>query len=86
MNPRGPAVLLPALVLAGSLALVIASARESRPPVPSASYEFGRGPTVVLVHGLGSRVEDWLPAARSTVSGSGIALSPWPGSCASTTR
>jgi len=34
------------------------------PPAPSASYVMGRGPTIVLVHGLGSQVVDWYPVAR----------------------
>jgi pimeloyl-ACP methyl ester carboxylesterase len=34
------------------------------PPPPSASYVMGSGPTIVLVHGLGSRIDHWFPVGR----------------------
>jgi len=80
MSPRSaPSTALAAIVLVGAIALMIASARESRPPRPSASYAFGHGPTVVLVHGLGSRPEDWLAVARWLARNYRVVLAELPG-------
>jgi pimeloyl-ACP methyl ester carboxylesterase len=49
------------------------------PPRPSASGAFGRGPTVVLVHGLGSRAEHWLPVARQLARRHRVVLVDLPG-------
>ena len=76
-------MLLPAIVLAGALALVFVSARRSRPPAPNASYSMGHGPTVVLVHGLGSRIEHWLPVARKLARTHRVVLAQLPGHGAS---
>ena len=38
--------------------------RATLPERPLASASFGHGPAIVLVHGLGSTAEHWLPAAR----------------------
>ena len=37
---------------------------ELAPVPPSVFNTFGHGPTVVLVHGLGTSAQDWLPVAR----------------------
>ncbi len=78
-NRSAHSTALAALVLVGAIALVIASARESRPPRPGASYAFGHGPTVVLVHGLGSRPEDWLAVARRLARDHRVVLAELPG-------
>ena len=44
-----------------------------------ASWSFGRGPTVVLVHGLGSRVDHWLPTARLLARHHRVVLVELPG-------
>jgi pimeloyl-ACP methyl ester carboxylesterase len=49
-----------ALVLAGG----VVATRFARARAAAAHWSFGRGPTVVLVHGLGSGIEHWLPVAR----------------------
>lgn len=55
--------LLIALVPLVALALVLG--RDAFAPRPPAALgSFGAGPEVVLVHGLGSRAEHWLPMAR----------------------
>ena len=72
-------LLLPAIVLFGALALVFVSARSSRPPAPIASYSMGHGPTIVLVHGLGSRIEHWLPVARKLARTHRVVLAELPG-------
>jgi len=45
----------------------------------SASYAFGHGPTIVLVHGLGSRIEHWLPTARILARHHRVVLVDLPG-------
>jgi pimeloyl-ACP methyl ester carboxylesterase len=72
-------LLLPAIVLFSAFALVFSSARQSRPPEPSASYSMGQGPTVVLVHGLGSKVEHWLPVARRLARTHRVVMAQLPG-------
>ncbi len=44
-----------------------------------ATAAFGRGPTIVLVHGLGSRPEHWLPAARILARRHRVVLVELPG-------
>ena len=46
------------------LALVLFSARILSPPLASLTAAFGRGPAIVLVRGLDSGTERWLPTAR----------------------
>jgi len=72
-------LLLPAIVLISAFALVFHSARHSRPPAPSASYSMGQGPTIVLVHGLGSKVDHWLPVARRLARTHRVVLAQLPG-------
>jgi pimeloyl-ACP methyl ester carboxylesterase len=79
MKSRTQSILLPALVLTAALALVIQSARQTAGPAPLAAYSLGSGPTVVLVHGLGSRVEDWLPVARKLARTHRVVLAQLPG-------
>ena len=38
--------------------------RGLNPPSPTVRHTFGRGPEIVLVHGLGSSAAHWLPVAR----------------------
>ncbi len=54
--------LLYLILVAAPLALVYGP--RIAPPPASASYVMGRGPTIVLVHGLGSRVDHWFPVGR----------------------
>jgi pimeloyl-ACP methyl ester carboxylesterase len=62
-------------VLAGA----VAGARLAGAPATAAHWSFGRGPTVVLVHGLGSRIEHWLPVARRLALTHRVALVELPG-------
>jgi pimeloyl-ACP methyl ester carboxylesterase len=56
---------LRATVLAvAALALGLLDARTLSPPPVPLTAAFGRGPAIVLVHGLGSRAAHWLPTAR----------------------
>lgn len=70
------------LILSAVLAL-IAAARLIAPPPPSVSGAFGNGPTIVLVHGLGSRDEHWLPVARLLANHHRVVLVDLPGHGAS---
>ncbi|HEY6866190.1 MAG TPA: alpha/beta hydrolase [Candidatus Eisenbacteria bacterium] len=66
-----------------ALGLVLVILRGPAPPRPSASGVFGRGPTIVLVHGLGSSAAHWLPVARELGRDHRIVLIDLPGHGAS---
>ena len=53
------------ILILAALGVAFVGMRGLAPPRPSASGAFGHGPSIVLVHGLGSRAEHWLPVARS---------------------
>ncbi len=74
--PRSRPHLLLVLAL---LVLAIASARPLSPPPPTSHAAFGRGTPVVLLHGLGSRREDWLPTARLLARHHRVTLVDLPG-------
>jgi pimeloyl-ACP methyl ester carboxylesterase len=61
------------------LALAIASARPLAPPPATPYAAFGRGQPIVLLHGLGSRREDWLPVARILARDHRVTLVDLPG-------
>jgi pimeloyl-ACP methyl ester carboxylesterase len=67
------------LLVLSVLALAIASARPLAPPPASPHAGFGRGTPVVLLHGLGSRREDWLPTARILARRHRVTLVDLPG-------
>lgn len=67
-------IALPVLALA--LLLGRAAWLERR---PAALGAFGSGPPVVLVHGLGSRAEHWLPVARDLARDHRVVLAELPG-------
>jgi pimeloyl-ACP methyl ester carboxylesterase len=56
---------LPILLLALAAVALLAMRAPVAPRRTTALGAFGRGPTVVLVHGLGSNARFWLPVARS---------------------
>jgi len=70
-------------ILAILLAVAAAAwllARAVLPPPPSAALGgFGHGPTVVFVHGLGSRAEHWLPVARDLARDHRVVFVELPG-------
>jgi pimeloyl-ACP methyl ester carboxylesterase len=49
------------------------------PRTPAALGSFGSGPDVVLVHGLGSKAEHWLPMARDLARDHHVVLTELPG-------
>jgi len=71
------------LLILSAVVAVIAAARLNAPPPPSVSGAFGSGPTIVLVHGLGSRDEHWLPVARLLAGRHRVVLVDLPGHGAS---
>jgi pimeloyl-ACP methyl ester carboxylesterase len=60
------------------LALVVFCARTIVPPATTHNA-FGRGTPIVLVHGLGSSREDWLPTARRLARHYSVTLVDLPG-------
>ena len=60
-------------------AVVIVCRQNLRPPKTPSYYAFGRGPTVVLVHGLGSEMQHWLPTARLLARHHRVVLVELPG-------
>lgn len=68
------------LVLVPIVALVLLLGREAMVRrAPAALGSFGAGPEVVLVHGLGSRAEHWLPMARDLARDHRVILAELPG-------
>src|SRR5205085_9563836 len=80
MHSRHP-LLLPVFV-AFALALLVAP-REVRDSPGAFHASFGRGPTIVLVHGLGSRSSHWLATARRLARNHRVVLVDLPGHGAS---
>lgn len=64
-----------------ALAVVILIVRSLPTPPPSSAAlgAMGRGPTVVLVHGLGSDYDDWLPVARDLARDHRVVFVELPG-------
>ncbi|HET9326999.1 MAG TPA: alpha/beta hydrolase [Candidatus Eisenbacteria bacterium] len=68
------------LLLLVILAAVVIVCRQSlRPPRTPSYYAFGQGPTVVMVHGLGSQMQHWLPTARILARHHRVVLVELPG-------
>lgn len=69
-----------AIATAVAVALVVIFRAMPAPPPHSALVgSMGRGPTVVLVHGLGSDVQHWMPVARDLARDHRVALVELPG-------
>ena len=68
-------------IAAAALVLVflIVRALPTPPPSSAALGSMGRGPTVVLVHGLGSDYDDWLPVARDLARDHRVVFVELPG-------
>ena len=61
------------------LALVVLGARTGPPSPAPLVTAFGRGPAIVLVHGLGSSAAHWLPTARILARRHRVVLVDLPG-------
>src|SRR6186997_2748201 len=66
-------------LIIGTLAVILFGTRGSQAPPPLSVSAFGHGPSVVLVHGLGSRAEQWLPVARLLAHRYRVSLVDLPG-------
>jgi pimeloyl-ACP methyl ester carboxylesterase len=71
-------ILLPAIA---ALALVIALVvfRAGAPSRKLQRFAMGRGPTVAVLHGAGSGIQHWLPAARLLADGHRVVFIELPG-------
>jgi len=68
------------LLLLLALLVVVLVARQSlRLPAPPSHYAFGRGPDVVILHGLGTTSQDWLPVSRLLARRYRVTLVDLPG-------
>ena len=76
--PSRPRLLVPAAVVL-ALALALSGTRDVGDSPSAFHTAFGRGPTVVLVHGLGSRASHWLPTARRLARTHRVVLAQLPG-------
>jgi 3-oxoadipate enol-lactonase len=74
-----PRLHLHALFALTLLVPVIAGSRALAPPAVATHGAFGRGAPIVLLHGLGSRSEDWLPVARQLARNHRVELVDLPG-------
>lgn len=68
-----------AILLVAVAFLALRAGAESAPAVALKTTEFGRGPTVVLLHGLGSGRMVWMPTARKLLAGHRVVMVDLPG-------
>ena len=67
------------LILLVMLVAVLLARHSLTPPPAPSHFAFGRGPDVVIVHGLGSTAEQWLPTARRLARNHRVTLVHLPG-------
>jgi pimeloyl-ACP methyl ester carboxylesterase len=67
-------ILILVLVVAMFLGL-----HSQRPPSPPTYFAFGHGPEIVILHGLGSTAQHWLPTARLLARSYHVTLVDLPG-------
>jgi pimeloyl-ACP methyl ester carboxylesterase len=65
--------------VAAALFVVLLAVADPVAPVVLKTTEFGRGPTVVLLHGLGSGRMVWMPTAKKLLAGHRVVLVDLPG-------
>lgn len=70
---------MPGLVAAAAMLWVVVLALADAAPVALKTTEFGRGPTVVLVHALGSGRMVWMPTAKKLLAGHRVVMVDLPG-------
>jgi pimeloyl-ACP methyl ester carboxylesterase len=71
---RRLSITLGILLALAALALPLAGA-----PVPLKSTEFGHGPTIVFLHGMGSSRMTWLPTAKKLLGSHRVVMMDLPG-------
>ena len=67
------------IALSAAMLLLILRSAPTPPPTSAAVGSLGRGPTVVLVHGLGSDANRWLGVARDLARDHRVVLVELPG-------
>jgi pimeloyl-ACP methyl ester carboxylesterase len=67
------------LLLVLVVVVVLVGRHGFRPPAAPTYYAFGRGPEIVLLHGLGSQIQHWLPTARILARNHRVILVELPG-------
>ena len=84
-TPRRRATLAPAATLAPvslalvTLALITTSLAADTPALALKSTDLGKGPTIVLIPGLGSQRMQWMSTARKLISGYRVIMVDLPG-------
>lgn len=68
-----------AALLVAAVALAFVGERRIGTTPPLLHDAFGRGPTIVLIHGLGSSAQHWLPTARILARRHRVVLVDLPG-------
>jgi pimeloyl-ACP methyl ester carboxylesterase len=68
-----------ALLLAASLACTAIASAANDTPVALKITEFGRGPTIVLVHNFGGARMQWLPTAKRLLGHYHVVMADLPG-------
>lgn len=68
-----------AATVAAALFVVLLAVADPVAPVVLKTTEFGRGPTVVLLHALGSGRMVWMPTAKKLLAGHRVVLVDLPG-------
>jgi len=67
------------LILLVLFVAVLLARHSLTPPRTPSHFAFGHGPDVVIVHGLGSTAEQWLPTARRLARNHRVTLVHLPG-------
>lgn len=70
--------LAPAALLAATLVVSVAPLRAAAPVAPK-TLELGKGPVIVMVHGLGGGRMSWMPTARKLLGSYRVVLVDVPG-------
>src|SRR6266436_2563603 len=69
----------PKIMLVAAVILAVAPLARGAAPVELKTTEFGSGPTIVLVHGLGQGRLAWMPTARKLLSSYHVVMVDLPG-------
>lgn len=67
------------LFLLALLVVALVARQSLRLPQPPTHYAFGHGPDVVILHGLGTTAQDWLPVSRLLARHYRVTLVDLPG-------
>ena len=68
-----------AVLVAAAAFMGLRAGAAAAPPVVLKTTEFGRGPTVVLLHALGSGRMVWMPTAKKLLAGHRVVMVDLPG-------